>query len=359
MKVKCMSNKSEMENNNGVAVAENGGTINVGLLTLEGLRPYIEEVVKCELEKYKNKALVTALERDGEFVLSVFNKLNQLDTKIEKVQEALSSPSMQFDLIEAEKGYIKTGSVSLLDILGELIAERVNCKEATIGQIVLSEAIKTAPILLDKQLDILALRFFMDLACVPDARSLSELHQILVSVALPLCQNVSSINDLDIGHLDFTRCSIKSIVSNPLCDVLWNNYTSAFYIPFSSNLFKMEQINGKSLYEWFPEIFAFGERDTFTFKANNYSEFLQQVNDRTNVTEPVKKRMVSFYKEHCVPQNKAANHLIDKYPDLKPISDMWNKGASSISLSSIGIAIGAIHLKNKTSLKFDLSDWIQ
>lgn len=356
--MKCMSNKSEIENNNGVAVTENAGTINVGLLTLEGLRPYIEEVVRCELEKYKNKALETALERDGEFVVSVFNKLNQLDTKIEKVQEALSSPSMQFDLVEAEKGYIKTGSVSLLDILGELIAERVNCKEATIGQIVLSEAIKTAPILLDKQLDILALRFFMGHVGVSGARFLSGLHQILVLFALPLCQNVSSINDLDLGHLDFTRCSIKSVMSNPLCDVLWNKYTSAFYIPFSSNLFKMEQINGKSLYEWFPEVFAFDGSDTFTFKANSYSEFLKQVNARTDITEPVKNRIISFYKEHCVEQKKAAEHLIDKYPDLKPISDMWNKGASSISLSSIGIAIGAIHLKNKTPLKIDLSDWI-
>lgn len=354
-----MSNKNEIETNNGTAVGVNNGevVINNGL-TLDEIRHYVEVIVKCEVEKCKNEAYATALNRHDEFAVSFFDKLKELDTKIEKVQEALSSPSMQFDLVEAEKGYIKSGSKSLLDILGELIAERVNCKEATIGQIVLSEAIKTAPILLDKQLDILALRFFMGHVGVSGGRSLSGVHQILALFVLPLCQNVESINDLDIGHLDFTRCSIKSVMSNPLCDILWNKYTSAFYVPFSSNLFKMEQINGKSLYEWYPEIFAFDGPDTFTFKANSYSEFLKQVNARTDITEPVKNRIISFYKEHCVEQKKAEEYLIDKYPDLKPISDMWKKGVSSISLSSIGIAIGAIHLKNKTPLKIDLSIWI-
>ena len=98
----------------------------------------------------------------------------------------------------------------------------------------------------------------------------------------------------------------------------------------------MEQTNGKSLIEWFPEVFVGVENGMLSFIKNNYSEFIKQVNSRHDVIEPVKNRMISFYKEHCVEQKKAVEYIIDKYPDLKPISDMWNKGVMSINLSSIG-----------------------
>ncbi len=354
-----MSNKSDISTNNGTAVGVNNGEINIqNGLTLEGLRPYIEEVVCSEIEKYKNKALETARLRDGEFVVSVFDKLNKLETKIEKVQEALSSPSMQFDLLEAERGYIKTGSQSLLNILGELIAERVNCNEATIKQIVLSEAIKTAPILLDKQLDILALRFIISRTSLPGTRTLKQLISFLKEDVLPFCSRVNKIDRVDFEHLDYTRCSIKSVMSTSLYTILWHNYTSAFYVPFSSDLLKMELINGKNLYEWYPEVFINDGINTLTFRKNNYSEFSNQLNERKDIPESVKNKMITFYKTHCIEEKKAFDYLLKNAPELEPINEMWDKGVSSIVLSSIGLAIGAIHIKNNVNSYIDLDIWI-
>lgn len=347
-------------NESGVLIRENKGTVSViNGLSLNDLRICIEEVVKSELEKYKNKALETALIRDREFVTSVFNKLNQLDVKIEKVQDALSSPSMQFDLVEAERGYIKTGSEYLLDILGELIAERVNCKESTIKQIVLSEAIKIASILLDKHLDILALRFLLVHANISGIRTIEQLYAALITDAIPLCSNLELISDLDIIHLDFTRCSTKSVASVSLNNLLWDSYTSAFYKPFSLHEIKGIQANGKSLFEWFPNSFVSVENGLFSFRENTFGSFEETINKRNDVPEQARESMRQFFMEHCVKAKEIKDFILEKHFDLKPIFEMWDKGICSINLSSVGIAIGAIHMKNISHAKIDLNIWIK
>ena len=107
--------------------------------------PKLTEIAKEVAEK-----------RMHEFCEQIFQKM-----KNEKVDNynAFSDPDMQFILYEAQKDYARIGTKELLDVLSNLITQRVKADDDFIFKMLLDKAIAVAKYLLPGHLDFLSVIF--------------------------------------------------------------------------------------------------------------------------------------------------------------------------------------------------------
>ena len=318
----------------------------------------IKEIANSELEKYTANAKVLAFERHDELINMLLSKVSNLEHSLEELEKAFSTPSMQFDFYEADKAYIKSGDKNKLDMLSSIISERIRCVDETLKQIAISESIKVVPLLNEKLLDVLAFVFLLGHVTRKGIRSLDDLTVYLRRFVLPYCSNALKVNDFDIQHLDYTRCSVKSIGSKSIVKILLNIYSSAFFLPINKVEIEGVKHGNKTLAEWFPKLFVarYGQYYFNVFDRQSCFEIIEA--NPFGASKSVEETAKDFFQSHLPKETDVEGIIAEKDPDLKIIFDCWNKGCANLVLSSVGIAVAIIHINNKTNMGLNLDTWL-
>ena len=356
-----MGNKidNDIKENNGVSINENNGKVNVSVgLSYSETRLLCKDLIKNELQLYRAEAAEEAEKREKAFTFKMLSIMEKEYKNPKLVHESFSQPSMQIDFIEAEKAYIKYGKEDLLNILTNILSERIKEKEYSLLQVTLSESIKVCPLLMQKHLSTLALRFLLVHTKRLKVFNFNQFKNYITQNILPIFESGVSKSDADYQHLNFTRCATTSAFSSDLIDNFIRIYKGIFSKGISVSGTESEIL--QELVKKYPKLFIPCINDVTKLQVNSLTdEVLEQQFIELNVDTEDRKIVKRIYDNEIMNKEEVTDFLNKNIPGWESFHKYWNEnGISRLNLTSVGIILGAFYASQITGEKFNLSIWI-
>src|SRR5690606_35369925 len=136
-----MAEKMKQESGENSENVQIGGNVNIGVSASEA-RQIAIDVFKANFYDFSEKAAKKALERaeelTDEFIAKFYEKIPELESKLQE-------PSVQSSMFNTQKEYAKSGDSELKEQLLNILIERINSEERSLKQIVLDEALTILP----------------------------------------------------------------------------------------------------------------------------------------------------------------------------------------------------------------------
>lgn len=345
--------------NNGAFVGINPGTIVVhNGMEYSDVRSLCQDLISGELAKYHSIALDVAKKREEQLFDMFSVKLVKEQLTNSDALKAFEEPSMQIDCIEAQKAYMRTGTPELKDILTDILVCRVKEKEQSLLQIVLSESIQVAAMLLPSQMATLALRFVLGHTRRLNITNEVDLIEYCRKSIIPLFRKASTKTS-EFQHLSFTGCGQVSLLVYSLPEIISNSYPGIFSQGFSLNDIPIfdSDITLKNKY---PQFFMPCITDKSKWQINTMDEeILHEQLEAHSIPIDNQKAFEELYIKQKMSATDAQAQLEKWIPDMKDVFEYWeNTNIKSLNLSSVGIVIGALYSQIITEEKYDLNIWI-
>lgn len=225
-------------------------------------------------------------------------------------------------------------------------------------QIALGEAIKTSPLLLSSQINCLGLKFILSHTQNRFINSYVSLAEYLNKYVIPIYEHGVSQKESEFQHLSYTRCATLSVVSSSLESTFLDAYTGLFFKGFDEK--SLTPINGEKSNILYPTLFTLCLNDSTKLQINAINvEHLNKLFETINVKESHKKYILSLFNSNKMSTKEVKEKIIENIPKMDKIFKYWQDTLiSHITLSSVGIIIGAFAAENITNNAFDLSIWI-
>lgn len=349
--------KQQVEENNGNIIGKNNGVVYYGM-NYADVRSLCLDLIGEEINKAKQTALIEAKKRDEDLVSQILEKCAKANIKPDDMMRIFEEPALQLDFIEAEKAYIKYGTTELKDLLSHLIVKRIKEPNHNLLQIALGEAIKTAPLLLPSQINCLGLKFVLSHTQNLSVKSHDSLANYLYNYVIPIYEHGVSEKESEFQHLSYTRCATVSIASNSLEDIFLQTYTGLFFKGFDEQ--SLAFIDNEKSNTLYPTLFTTCLNDNKKLQINAINEdFLNKSLEILKVKESHKKYILSLFNSNKMNNKEVKGKIIEIVPKMELIFKYWQDTLiSRLTLSSVGIIIGAFATENITNNIIDLSIWI-
>ncbi len=342
----------KQENKHGSDSPQIGIQNNYYGMNYENTKALCMDLINSELNIYKNEAEQTALIRDNKLLENFFERLHNENMTDSSVLKEFKNPDMQYCYVEAQKSYMRTGTKDLEDTLAQLLVDRVKTNEHNLLQIALGEAIKVVPLLLPQQLDILAMCFILRYTRSTHVYNLHTFFSYIKKVLLPHISECSDKGSL-YQHLVYTNTASIDITEISLEEVFKNVYPVIFQKGIAIDevhdyISKYPDLFIKSLYN--PLMVQLS-----TFDLNT----LNNACTMFNVTEEDKKYLTNLFKSQLMLPNEIRKVIIKNQPQCSNLFNLWNNSTlKHLSLTSVGIVLGAKRSNQISGETYDLSIWI-
>ena len=321
-------------------------------LTYRDTKELCTDLIKAELNIYKNDAEEIAKQRDANLLQNFLEKLSHQKIEDKTITEEFKNPDMQFSYIEAQKSYIRLGTKELEDTLSQLLVDRLKEKKRTLLQIALGEAITVVPILLPEQLDILALCFRLRYTRKLDINSLITFYNYLKESILPHLNGEQKKNSL-YQHLVYAKTGSIDMGEISLENIFLQNYPGLFMKGFDLSEIQM-------FVEKYPSLFVKclqtpSKQQISAIDSATLSNLLLSL----NVTPEDKTAIELLYTQNILPHNEVKDSICKTVPQTNFLFELWNNSQlKHFSLTSIGIVLGANRSKQIHGDSFDMNIWI-
>lgn len=321
-------------------------------LTYRDTKELCTDLIKAELNIYKNEAEEIAKQRDANLLQNFLEKLSIEKIEDKTIAEEFKNPDMQFSYIEAQKSYIRLGTQELEDTLAQLLVDRLKEKERTLLQIALGEAITVVPILLPEQLDILALCFRLRYTRKLDINNLITFYAYLKESILPLLNGEQKKNSL-YQHLVYAKTGSIDMGEISLENIFSQNYPGLFMKGFNIDEIQVFAEKYPSLFVnclQYPQ-----KKQLSAIDSDTLSNLLLTL----NVTPEDKTALEGFFSQNILTPNEIKDTICRAIPQFDNLFEVWNNSQlKHFSLTSIGIVLGANRSKQICGDSFDMNIWI-
>jgi len=307
--------------------------------------PKLQEDAKIEAEKNRD-LFISELDK------KIHEKLNA-----EEINK-FNKPDIQFALKEAVVTASRKNNQESRTILSNLIVDRVKNDGIEFKEIVYNESISTISRLTKNHLDILAFAFITRYARLMNVKDWNNFEALLRKYICPFLEFSSS--QAQFQHLEYSDCANIGLGSTRIESAFRKSY---------SNLFLKEEnpFIDKAAYEnWnlIPEL-----KPVF-FKPSDDGEkyyFLQTTATDIEMTRDqfIKSGVATFTDFSNVFLTKVQNdteiitELKSKFDFGQKLLSQYNDtSVGRLTLTSVGIVIGASHLETLTGDKLNIDIWI-
>ncbi|MCD7739527.1 MAG: hypothetical protein LUH58_10935 [Lachnospiraceae bacterium] len=358
-----LKRKPSIENsgdNYGVEAAANSGLIVVNQgMGYDNTKALCLDVVSDELNKYKAEAYEEAKRRDSDLFEKVVAELSKRNMTDEQALSEFREPSMQYDYAEAQKAYIKAGTPELASVLSNILAERIGESSRTLLQIALGESIQVAPKLIETQMATLALAFVLKHTVRVNVKEHGSLVKYIQNTVLPIYKKGVSQKPSEFQHLNFTGCSQYSAVSQELPSLFLNTYSGLFMKGIEKDKLPKDA-DGKSFVDLYPNLFLKCLNNNDTLQINAMSEeVLTTSMDRLDMSQEHQQIFKKLFKENRMSEEAVQELVVKLVPEMQDVFDYWaNSEIALLTLTSVGIVIGAQYAKIITGQDYNLNIWI-
>lgn len=346
--------------NTGAMIGSNSGQVNLNYgLGYNDTKAICLDITREEIAKYAQTAREEAARRRDELFEMLMNVLTERQMVDTQTLAAFRDPAMQFDYFEAQKAYMKAGTPELADILSQILAERVGESERTLLQIALGEAIQVAPKLVETQIRTLALVFFIKHTVRYDVLNHDVLTEYLENIILPIYRSGVSRKQAEFQHLNFTGCSQYAAIRSQMAVLFQLKYAGLFMSGIENDQLPKDSAN-TSLVELYPDLFIKCLNNDSLLQINAIStDVLDSIMKVHNVTEEHQRIIRELFHDNQMSESEAQSLIVELVPDMQEVFDYWrNSDISALTLSSVGVVLGAQYAQMFTGERCDLSQWI-
>jgi hypothetical protein len=347
-----MLNKDQkQELGEGATAIQAGRDIHVGVTATEA-RNIALDVAKATFYELSGSARVTASDRVEVITDKVIEKLEKdFPAGLQKAQD----PDFQYALLTVQKEYARSGDEDLGDLLVDLLVDRSKQDDRDILQIVLNESLATAPQLTDTQLSCLAIIFFFRYTQNQGVGNHAMLGEYFDKHVLPFSGRLVK-NNASYQHLEFTGCGSIQMGEISLEDSLGQIYQGLFLKGFDSSEIETRGISiGRDPNFFIP---CLNDPTKLQIRANNKEVLENSLNTRS-IQDDDRNKIIALLDHGKMNAQEIRDKCIQIRPYMNDIFDIWSESPmKSLTLTSVGMAIGHANIKRLIGEFADLSIWV-
>lgn len=343
-----MSNKTEQCQKSGE------GSLNIQInqngISLSDCQAVVKKEVEYQVNallndnfiKLREEALACANVRANELTQMFFDKLVKLPQEImRQVLEKLRTPEVQISILEAQKGYIKSGKSEKLKLLSSLLKDRVTSNSETLKGILIDEAISLVPKLNQTHIDFLTCILFIDIQC--QVKNLLSFKTSVLDIIVLLFGKIN-ISDNDISFLSQLKC-LEKIQLNSRLDlykILKNRYQGLFSVGFEEKDVNMEILNRIK-----PAVLitCLNDSNKLQLKFLNKEVLEEELKDKNISTEDLK-AIKKYFDNSTLSENEIKTKINQLTPNFVNVVEGLKK-YNHIYLTPLGILIGILNYKEQ------------
>ncbi|WP_263378701.1 LPO_1073/Vpar_1526 family protein [Granulicella paludicola] len=337
----------------GLAIQSGGNvTIESGLSYSE-VRDIALDTFHANFYKLANKAGEIASARAEEITDQFLEKLQKDNPAgIGESQD----PDFQYALLTVQKEYARSGNKELGDLLVELLVDRSKQEKREIIQIVLNEALNTAPKLTESQLAALALVFLFRNTMNHASTNHANFGLYLDDHVLPFIPKIVR-SDACYQHIAFTGCaSINGLMDNSLSNQIAVTYQGLFCKGFDNSDIPsgLSAIAKKMFF-----IQCLNDPTKIQVNALNGVSLTAELSTQS-IPHEVAAQIKTLFDKNKMSGPEIRTKCESVRPYLKDLFEVWTASIiGKMTLTSVGIAIGHANVQRVLGRKFaELSQWI-
>lgn len=311
-----------------------------------------QDLIKNELEKYKSDAEQLAKERNEKFLSTLFEKLHKEKIDDNSMCEEFKNPDMQYTFFEAQKAYIRLGTPELENILSNLLVDRTKESNRTLLQIALAEAVNAVPMLLPSQLDILALCFLLRYTLNNKINNLPTFFNYLKAQIIPhVPDSIDKMSSFQ--HLVYTKTASIDLGEISLENIFIETYGGLFLSGYSAD--ELKDFPSK-----YPQFFTQCIQDSTKIQINSIrKETLENQLSSENLPEEDKQFIREHFANNLMSPSAVKDFICSTDSSLEALFSQWNDTSlKHLTLTSVGIVLGANRSKQLSGTTFDMNIWI-
>lgn len=331
-------------NGAGIQVASQFGDVHFhNGLTLADATGLFRQMFDLNLPKLtqtaKNEAVRLVEEFKEEFVKKA-EKVALTETETTR----FAQPDVQYALNASVSTAARRDSSEMRKVLAGLLVKRVRCEGEDLRTIALSEAAQVVGRVTVDQLRAIALTFMLRYTKRSKILTVEQLKAYF-EMLKPLIP--TKIGNADFQHLAYSQCaSINEISHFDLQGSLATEYEAVFCEPFDAAELQRLPAAVQPLVK---KLFFRHSDGRLGFLLPR--EQVEQECKTAGLEDADTKTVLALYK-----RRDPGPLLADG--TAKTILDLWNTGFDRLTLTSVGIAIGAIYYEEVTGDSIDLSIWL-
>ncbi len=336
---------------NGIQIGEQNNYYGMSYTDTKNL---CQDLIREELNVYKREAALEAKKRNDDLLHSLMEKMKKEKLDDVTVGEEFKNPDMQYTYVDAQKAYIRLGTKELEEELTDLLVSRIKERNRSLLQIALQEAITIVPKLLPKHLDSLALCFHLRYTKDIRINNIDSFTQYLNTEIMPFTNFLNEAKkESFFTHLAYTKAGNVEVTSIDLEQLFAQSYPGLFCSGYKS-------INENYKFKY-PKLFLPCLHDSTQWQINAMDEdgLKKTFEIYPEITETEKKDITQLFKNNIMPNDKVKEYLCEIDSSYTHLFELWNNTSlQRLTLTTIGIVLGAMHSKRVTGANIDMNIWI-
>ncbi|MFF9350790.1 LPO_1073/Vpar_1526 family protein [Streptomyces sp. NPDC014734] len=265
-----------------------------------------------------------------------------LDRLTEESPESLGNarnPDFQRALFRVQEEFATTGDESLGDLLVDMLVDRSKQNGGSFRQVVLNEALKTAPRLTSTHVAVLGAVFMARYVNV-STNSIPQLYATLREFWLPLIKGLSHPSDANMGHIAYAGCGSISLGEVTFTQLFLQRYPGLLTLGFEE--------------EQYPWVSEFKDKGIVMPCLRNPAKLqvaAVSLTDLENKLSTIDSKGHADELQQLLEGNPMSGELIHAEiealdPEFKRFAQTWgNSAMKSFDLTSVGIAIAHAHCR--------------
>lgn len=322
-------------------------------ITYEAARQIALDVYQANFPQLAAQAKEVATARAEELTDKFLKQLHKENPN--GLQQA-ASPDFQYALLNAQRDHARAGDENLADLLVDLLVDRTKHKNRELLQLVLDEALHTAPKLTDAQLAVLAVIFLLRYVN-SNSGDVASLTMFLKKHVEPVLHQ-AEVTQSTFAHLEFTGCGSQTpFTQGDLKSVFCETYAALFQKGFSD-----EELAQQNLPEVAKEyVIPLPSDHTRKQISILNNEVLTAIAKKRGFDEATTNKLNQLLVAYRLSPDEIKQRLVQGAPFLSRAFDLWEKEAMGrFTLTSVGMALGHAFVKKTIGGEFaPLSIWIK
>ncbi len=347
-----MIGKQSQSADQGSFAIQAGGNITIGVSAAEA-RQIALDVFHANLLQYKSVAFDTAQER-GEQLTEKF--LTKLQAENPAGLNQAKTPDFQDAVFTAQKEFAKAGDEDLGDLLVDLLVDRTKQEHRNLTQLVLNQALHTAPKLTTTQITTLSFLFVVQQVHFGGAGSAEALCDYFRR-HLEIFVEGAHGGTATMGHLQFCGCGAAESMGIARIDYweyLRNQYPGLFKVGFNQERVEAAQLSEKGKLMLMPCL----NNVALMQVAANTDKVLESKSKQLGLDDDDIAKLKALHGEGFMDLAAIGEKIAGVAPFMKEVEKKW-KALPVFNLTSVGMAIGHANVKRLSGEVAPLSIWLE
>lgn len=336
--------KQETENKIDKAVIYQG-------LSYTEAKDLVESVIDQKLMVFKNEAKDEYRIRTQEFGNILKEKLSTLpEEEILKLKE----PDTQMALLEAATISGRKQNPDLRAVLADLVINRIKNDQSgkeELKNIVYNEAITTIGKITSDQLKIITLCYLLRYVSFLNINSWDAFKNYFSKNISPFIDFNNT--DSQFQHIEYAGCGSIGIGSWNLDQIYQQEYSFLFQNDISE-----EEVNNLSLSEDLKaKVIGKNEKENLFIRFKNKSSIEDYIKKEL-IESDIGTKIKNLFENKIKSTGEVRKEIEENIDIGKKVFEIWDKNLKHLSLTSVGIAIGATYFEQIVGEKIDINIWI-